>query len=217
MKISVFGGSGGLGSKLKEYILHSDIFDDCSFDFLSSKTVNVINYSEVVDYINNISPDVVINAAGINIDNLAHNYTEEDLIKMINVNINGIFNIVKASIPIMRVRSYGRLINFSSVLSTRPIKGTSLYSSCKSFSDTFMKTVAIENAKYGITANTIRLGYFDGGMTYKVPTEILEKVKQKIPCQRFGQIDELASTIRNIITCSYINGNNIELSGGLHI
>ena len=64
-------------------------------------------------------------------------------------------------------------------LSEKNIIGTSVYSSSKSFLDKFVKNISLENIKYNITANTIQLGYFDGGMTYEIPKNIIENIKNR--------------------------------------
>jgi 3-oxoacyl-[acyl-carrier protein] reductase len=73
----------------------------------------------------------------------------------------------------------------------------------------------MENAKYNVTANTIQLGYFDGGLTYKVPEKILENVKNTIPNKCFGDCEDLGKIINLIIETPYINGSIIKVSGGL--
>ena len=73
----------------------------------------------------------------------------------------------------------------------------------------------LENIKYGITSNTIQLGYFDGGMTYRIPEENLKKIQQTIGLNRFGKIEELTNTIKFIIENEYVTGVNIKIDGGL--
>jgi NAD(P)-dependent dehydrogenase (short-subunit alcohol dehydrogenase family) len=78
-----------------------------------------------------------------------------------------------------------------------------------------MKTYSLENSKYGITANSIQLGYFNYGLTERVPQNVIESVKNNIPINRFGKSDELSSLVRLIIFNEYINGATIPLTGGL--
>ena len=73
----------------------------------------------------------------------------------------------------------------------------------------------MENAKNNITCNSIQLGYFDGGLTYKVPEKVLESVKNTIPAKRLGDCLELAQTINHIIQTTYLNGSVVKLTGGL--
>ena len=72
----------------------------------------------------------------------------------------------------------------------------------------------MENSKYGITSNSIQLGYFDGGLTEKVPDNILQSVKNNIPLKRLGTVEEMTELIKTIIKTEYINGTNISITGG---
>jgi NAD(P)-dependent dehydrogenase (short-subunit alcohol dehydrogenase family) len=114
----------------------------------------------------------------------------------------------------MREKKFGRVIYISSVLSKNPIRGTGIYSASKAFCDNLIKTYSLENSKYGITANSIQLGYFDGGLTEKVPTEILDGVLKSIPLKRLGDVSEMSKLIKTIIDVEYINGTNLSITGG---
>jgi NAD(P)-dependent dehydrogenase (short-subunit alcohol dehydrogenase family) len=87
--------------------------------------------------------------------------------------------------------------------------------SSKSFLDKFVQNVSLENIKYGITSNSLQLGYFDGGMTYKIPDECVEIIKKDIGLNRFGYIDELTNTIEYLIENEYVTGINLKIDGGL--
>jgi 3-oxoacyl-[acyl-carrier protein] reductase len=115
----------------------------------------------------------------------------------------------------MRESKYGRVILISSVLSEKNVVGTGVYSSCKSFIDKFVKNVSLENIKHGVTANTIQLGYFDGGMTYRIPEKNIDSIKKTIGLQRFGRIDELVKTINFLIDNEYVTGINLKIDGNL--
>ena len=114
----------------------------------------------------------------------------------------------------MRNKKYGRIIYISSVLSKKPIRGTGIYSASKAFCDNLIKTYSLENSKYGITSNSMQLGYFEGGLTDKVPSNILEGVLSKISLKRLGNAVEIAELIKTIIKTEYINGTNISITGG---
>ena len=78
-----------------------------------------------------------------------------------------------------------------------------------------VKTIAIENATKGITANCIQLGYMDGGLTYTLPEDFIQKTIKGIPAQRLGTGKEIAQTIDFLIDNEYVNGTTIKLTGGL--
>ena len=133
---------------------------------------------------------------------------------LLEVNLKGSLNIASACLPYMREQGYGRIIYISSVLATHNVLGTAIYSSCKAFIDRLVKSISAENISKGITCNSIQLGYFDAGLTYKLPNP--EEYKAKIPLKRWGKIDELISTIDYIINTEYLTGSNIPLNGGVN-
>jgi NAD(P)-dependent dehydrogenase (short-subunit alcohol dehydrogenase family) len=157
---------------------------------------------------------VVINLSTVNHDGLLPNISDEQIDESLRVNVLGNVTLIKALLPKLRARS-GRFIYMSSVLSTRPIRGTSMYGASKAFNDNFIKTMAQENAKYGLTFNSIQLGYFDAGLCHKVPENVMKGVIESIPLKRLGRIEEIANAIRFLIDTEYITGCNLKLNGGL--
>jgi len=212
-KILIVGGSGGLGSKLTELL--KDFYDVTS---ISSKELDIRNFNDCQFYFTNNKFDVVLNLAGLNYDTMIHKIdmnTIDKIDDMIDVNIKGAINLTSSCLKFMRENKFGRIIHISSILSEKNIIGTSVYSSTKSFLDKFVKNVSLENIKYHITANTIQLGYFDGGMTYKIPETIINEIKKDIGLNRFGSIEELFNTIQFIISNEYVTGINLKIDGGL--
>lgn len=208
--IVLFGGSGGLGSKLvplleKKYNVIS----------LSSKDVDIRNTKVVNEFFSNNSFDIIINLSGINYNSFIHKLNPidnlDEIKDVIDTNIYGTINVLSSCLPIMRGKKYGRVILISSVLTEKITIGTGLYASSKAFIDTITKVTSLENISYNITCNSLQLGYFDGGMTHKID----ESIKEKIGLKRFGYIDELYKTINYLIETEYITGQNINISGGL--
>ena len=147
-KILLFGGTGGLGSKLQELLKEN-------YECLSigSKNCNVTDEIEVETYLNSIDFDIIIYLSVINIDGLIHKQTNELVTKQLEVNIFGFLNVLRHSTEKMRKKNYGRVIYISSVLSKNPIRGTGIYSASKAFCDNLVRTYSLENSKYGITSN----------------------------------------------------------------
>ena len=135
--------------------------------------------------------------------------------QQIDVNIKGTVNIVSNCLSHMREQQFGRIILVSSVLADHPVVSTSIYAGCKGFIDSFTKTVALENASKNINCNSLQLGYFDGGLTYKIPENFRDEIKNNIPAKRWGKIMELYNTIEYLIETSYITGQNLNISGGI--
>jgi NAD(P)-dependent dehydrogenase (short-subunit alcohol dehydrogenase family) len=208
--VALFGATGGLGSQLlpllqKKYNVIA----------LGSADVNITDYDQVKQIfdINNI--DIVINLSGYNSDSFAHKINNDQLNKQIDINIKGTVNVVTNCLSKMREQQFGRIILVSSVLADHPVMSTSIYSGCKGFVDSFTKTVALENANKNINCNSLQLGYFDGGLTYKIPETFRDTIKNNIPAKRWGMIEELYNTIDYLIETGYITGQNINISGGI--
>jgi NAD(P)-dependent dehydrogenase (short-subunit alcohol dehydrogenase family) len=140
---------------------------------------------------------------------------QQDINKMIDVNIKGNINIVSSCLPKMIEKKYGRIISISSVFSELNVPKNSIYCASKAFVDRFISNANKENVKFGITCNTIQLGYWDGGMCYRVDEKYQEMAKEKIGLKRWGKIEELYNTIDYIIENEYVSGTNLRIDGGL--
>ena len=211
--VVLFGATGGLGSQLLPLL--KDKYNVIS---LSSSDVDVTNFSEVETFFATNKIDVVVNLSGYNFDTFAHKITSntlDQLNKQIDINIKGTINIVSNCLNYMREQQYGRIILVSSVLADHPVISTSIYAGCKGFVDSFTKTVALENANKNINCNSLQLGYFDGGLTHKIPSTFSETIKNSIPSKRWGAITELYNTVEYLIETGYITGQHINISGGI--
>ena len=211
--IALFGSGGGLGSQLLPML-------DSKYKVIGvrSNEVDVTDINQVKSFFNANKVDIVINLTGYNFDIFAHKINEHSvdmLNQQIDVNIKGTVNIVSNCLSHMREQQFGRIILVSSVLADHPVVSTSIYAGCKGFIDSFTKTVALENASKNINCNSLQLGYFDGGLTYKIPEDFRETIKNSIPAKRWGTIDELYNTIEYLIETSYITGQNLNISGGI--
>lgn len=208
-RILLFGGTGGLGSQLVNLL--SKEYECVS---IGSKICDVTNDNSVKEFINKTDFDIIIYLSVKNIDGLIHKQTLDNVTKQLDVNLNGFINVIRHSTEKMRANKFGRIIYISSVLSKNPIRGTGIYSASKAFCDNLIKTYSLENSKYGITANSIQLGYFDGGLTERVPEDVLSNVLKSIPLKRLGYVSEMSNVIKTIIETEYINGTNISITGG---
>lgn len=208
--LALFGGSGGLGSQLKKPLEKN--YDVIS---LSSKDVDITSSSELELFFDKNNIDIIVNSSGYNYNSFLHKIDDwEEVDKMIDVNVLGNIKLLNKSLPKMRDNGYGRVILISSVLSKKVVQGTCLYSGSKSFIDSLVRTVSAENISKGITCNSIRLGYFDGGMCHRLPEKFKSSIKKSIGLRRWGSINELYNTIEYLINTEYITGQNIEISGG---
>lgn len=210
-KLVIFGGTGGLG-RLVSPLLEKD------FDVLSLGTafIDVRNEKLVEDFFDNEGhiPYIIYMSVG-NCDSVLHKLKKDKVNFQIETNVKGFLNVLRYCLPLMREAKFGRILYMSSILSERPIPGTGIYSATKAFNDNIIRTCALENAKYNITCNSLQLGYFNAGLTTQVPKDILSKVLDKIPARRLGNAEDLEKAVRFVIDSPYLNGVNLDLSGGL--
>lgn len=209
-KILIFGGSGGLGQKLSPVL--AQYFE---VHTLNSKSVDILNPRELRQFIDEHKPQCIVNMAVINEDSTIIKLDPDSQCRMQAVNMQGATNILQASLQYFRTFSCrGSYIYTSSILSTRPVKGAGMYSATKAFNDSLIKTAALENARYDITCNSIQLGYFDGGLTYKLPEDFRQSLIERIPVRRLGSAIDLCQAICFLHSNRYITGITLDLSGG---
>jgi len=209
----VFGASGGLGMKLVPFLEKK--YEVIS---LTSKIVDVTDFNQVLSFFELNDVDIVLNMSGKKYDVFLNEITEKDfryINDMINVNIIGNINILSACLPNMIKRGGGRIISISSVFANLNVPKNSIYCASKAFLDRLINVANIENIKYGITCNTIQLGYWDGGMCYNIDEKYQEMAKNKIGLKRWGKIEELSNTIDFLIENEYICGTNLRIDGGI--
>jgi NAD(P)-dependent dehydrogenase (short-subunit alcohol dehydrogenase family) len=212
-KISFFGGTSGLGSQVKTFLT------DYEIDIVGSNKVNLEDVNSIDEYFNtNKDIDVLILFSNYNYNSFIHKYNERnhnELLKQININIIGITQSITRVLQSMRERGFGRIIIASSITVDRNVMGTGIYAASKAYMENLVKTISIENASKGITANCIQLGYMDGGLTYTLTPEFIETMVKSTPAKRLGKPEEIANTIKYLIDTEYVNGSTIKLTGGL--
>lgn len=212
-KIVVFGGTGGLGQKLIPLLK-----ERYGVTSIGSKDVDITSFEQVKKFFTTNEFDIVLNMSGIKYDVFLNEIKESDLEeidRMIDVNIKGNINVISNCLTKMTEKKYGRIISISSVFAELNVPKNSIYCASKAFVDRFVSNANRESIKYGVTCNTIQLGYFDGGMCYRIDEKYQEKAKEKIGLKRWGRINELYNTINYIVDNEYVCGVNLKIDGGL--
>jgi len=162
--------------------------------------------------------DVLVNNAGISRDHSMRKMTDEDWAEVINVNLNGTFYCTSAALPAMINQRFGRIINISSVVGQMGAFGQANYSASKGGIIAFTKTLALEMAKFNITANSIAPGYTSTEMVEAIPEEVAAQIKAKIPLGRFATPDEIAKAAGFLaVDADYITGQELNVNGGCHM
>jgi len=162
--------------------------------------------------------DILVNNAGITRDRTMRKMTEDDWAQVINVNLNGTFYCTSAALPAMINQRYGRIINISSVVGQMGAFGQANYSASKGGIIAFTKTLALEMAKFNITANSIAPGFTSTEMVDAIPEEISAQIKAKIPLGRFASPEEIAKAAAFLAAeGDYITGQELNINGGYHM
>lgn len=160
--------------------------------------------------------DIVVNNAGINKDGMLHKMTDEQWDTVISVNLTGTFYMNREAAKIMREQGYGRIINISSMSWLGNI-GQANYAASKAGVIGITKTAARELASKGITCNAICPGFIETDMTKSVPPKVWDIMISKIPAGRAGSSEDVGNIVAFLSSdeASYINGQIIEVSGGM--
>ncbi len=163
--------------------------------------------------------DVLVNNAGITRDAVFHRMTPEQWSEVISVNMNSAFNMTRQVIDGMRERSWGRIINISSINGQKGQMGQTNYSAAKAGLIGFTKALAQENAKKGITVNAIAPGYIDTEMVQAVPEQVLAGIIAAIPVGRLGHASEIAAGVAFLARedAGFITGATLTMNGGQYI
>lgn len=163
--------------------------------------------------------DILVNNAGITRDNLIMKMSEEDFDAVINANLKGCFNTIKAVSRQMLKQRAGRIINISSVSGILGNAGQANYAASKAGIIGLTKTMARELASRGITVNAIAPGFVDTDMTQALSDSVKEAATAQIPLGRFGSPEDIANMAAYLASekASYITGQIISVDGGMAI
>lgn len=161
--------------------------------------------------------DILVNNAGITRDNLLMRMSLEDFDEVLEVNLKGAFNVIKAGVPYMIKQKSGRIINISSVIGIIGNAGQANYAASKAGLIGLTKSVAKEIASRNITVNAIAPGYIVTDMTEKLLEKIKEKMMELIPLKRLGNPEDVANLAAFLASdmASYITGQVINVDGGM--
>ena len=158
---------------------------------------------------------ILVNNAGVHDDAIFAGMKHAQWQKVIDVNLNGFFNVTQPIMLPMMMTRWGRVINLSSVAGVFGNRGQANYSAAKAGLIGATKSLAIEVASRGVTVNAIAPGIIAGSMTET--TFDKELLNQLVPMKRAGRPDEVASLIAFLVTESagYISGQVIGINGAM--
>jgi len=166
---------------------------------------------------NHGSVDILVNNAGVCKDKLIMRMSEDDWNKVININLNGAFNGIKAVSQIMIKQRAGRIINISSIVGLIGNPGQANYAASKAGLIGLSKSAAKELAPRGITVNSIAPGYIATDMTNQITDQAKENLITKIPLGRIGSPSDIAASALFLASdeAGYITGQTLTVDGGM--
>ena len=226
-KVIVTGGNRGIGKGIvlsllnQGYLVLATSRDSKKFDMshqnLQVANLDVCDQASIDDFqkiANDFDPDILINNAGITKDNLFLRMTEDDWEKVIDTNLNSVFRMTKLVVKGMLKKKWGRIINISSISGSMGNPGQTNYSASKAGVEAFSRSLAKELGSRNITVNSVAPGFIQTDMTQGL---IDEEITKKIPLQRVGSVEDVASLINFLVSeeSNYITGQTLVVDGGL--
>jgi acetoacetyl-CoA reductase len=198
-EINEFGGEA--------YALQADVSVSNESAYLVQETIN--HYGQL---------DILINNAGITRDSTFKKLSEEDWRKVIDVNLNSVFNNTSAALPYLLESDAGRIINISSIIGQAGGFGQTNYAAAKAGLIGYTKSLALELAKSKVTVNAICPGFIGTEMVQAIPEKVLAGIVEKVPQKRLGKPEEIARGV--VFLCKdgdYITGQQLNINGGLYM
>ena len=179
---------------------------------------SLINFWDQIEAENkNIS--VLVNNAGITRDNIVLRMSDDEWSDIMNVHLNGTFQLCKRALKMMLKNKWGRIINISSASASIGNRGQSNYAAAKAGVEAFTKSLAKEVGKRDITINAVAPGFITTDMTEQNKGVNAEYLMKEIPLGRFGEAEEVANLVNFLCSskASYITGQTIHINGGLYM
>ena len=226
-KVIVTGGNRGIGKGIvlslldQGYLVLATSRDSKKFDMshqnLEVTNLDVCDQASIDNFqkiVNDFDPDILINNAGITKDNLFLRMTEDDWAEVIDTNLNSVFRMTKLVVRGMLKKKWGRIINISSISGSMGNPGQTNYSASKAGVEAFSRSLAKELGSRNITVNSVAPGFIQTDMTQGL---IDKEITKKIPLQRVGSVEDVASLINFLVSeeSNYITGQTLVVDGGL--
>ena len=236
-KVLITGATGGIGNCLVKKFneLDANIIATGTneskltklkgmFSKIQTEQFKLDNHDKIENFINEIDTklgglDVLINNAGINLDDLSIRLSEEKWKKVLDINLTSTFLMCKYAIKKMLKRKYGKIINITSIVGHTGNLGQANYSASKAGIIAFSKSLAIEYAKKKINVNCVSPGFIKTDMTEKINEDFKKILISKIPSGDLGTGEDVSNCVAFLASdlANYINGETIHVNGGMYM
>lgn len=214
--VLITGASRGIGKAIKERYVNSGyiVIDPTrkELDLSDEKSLN-----KFIENNKDIKIDIIINNAGINEINFIENITDDEIDKMITVNLIAPMKLIRNFVPKMKMNRFGRIINIGSIWAVVSKEGRCVYSATKNGIHGVTNTLAVELAPYNILVNTVCPGFTLTELTKKNNTEEqIKNIVKDIPLGRMAEPEEIAEVVYFLGTekNTYLTGQKITVDGG---
>tara|TARA_B100000029_G_scaffold23344_1_gene23168 strand:+ start:2996 stop:3730 length:735 start_codon:yes stop_codon:yes gene_type:complete len=236
-KILITGASGGIGTELvKKFVsLGGSVLGSGTktekLDKLKKqnpqikvKKFDISEHAKIEEFIDNVSLelgglDILINNAGMNMDNLSLRMKDEEWKKVIDINLTSTFLLSKHAIKKMLKNKFGRIVNITSVVGHTGNVGQSNYSASKAGIVGMSKSLAIEYAKKNININCVSPGFITSDMTMNIAEKVKLYLTSRIPMGKLGTGEDVSNCVAFLASdsASYITGETIHVNGGMYM
>ena len=236
-KVLITGATGGIGNHLVEKFdnLGSDILATgtneeklknlkVKFPKIAIEKFKLDEHNKIEHFIETIDKklgglEILVNNAGITLDNLSIRLTEENWKKVLDINLSSTFLMCKYAIKKMLKNKYGKIINITSIVGHTGNLGQANYAASKAGVIGFSKSLAIEYAKKNININCVSPGFIKTEMTDKINEEFKKILINKIPAGDLGSGEDVSNCVAFLASdeSRYINGETIHVNGGMYM
>jgi len=236
-KILITGATGGIGKNIVEkfYSLGAKIVASGTneeklinlkekFPEIMTLKFKLEEHNKIESFIDTVSKnldglDILINNAGITLDNISIRLTEENWKKVLDINLTSSFLMCKHAIKKMLKYKYGKIINITSIVGHTGNLGQANYAASKAGIIGFSKSLAIEYAKKNININCVSPGFIKTEMTNKINEDFKKILINKIPSGDLGTGEDVSNCVVFLASdmARYINGETIHVNGGMYM